>query len=263
MTAERKRSRRRTKEFVPHRPVLSEHDAFSAAEPRPPSNGPRQDKKNYAERFSRALAIHFANALRPSFPTITPDAEGRGQESRARARKNYKKLDVGYSTNELGLALGVSIKTLNFPDAASERFTKNYSRVDNELRAEATDYHERQPYAVLIGVLYLPIESCDDANRGRKAERGVSSFGAAVRFFRDRAGRTPPLDAPDKFERFFIGLYESAGAQPGGTVYFDVMRPPPRSRRLRENEGMTFQQIIAEIQQTYDSINNPPFQWAE
>lgn len=251
------------REFVPHVPVHSEVDALNAAEPRPAANAAPSEKKNYAERVSRALAIHFANALRTSFPEITPDSQGRGQEMRARSRKSYKKLDVGYATTELGLALGISIKTLHFPDPASRRFTKNYTRIDAELRAEAADYHERQPYAVLVAVLFLPVESCDDANRGQRAETGVSSFGAAVRYFRDRAGRMPPLDAPDKFERFFVGLYESSGEERGKTVYFDVMNRPPKSRRLIGDEGITFQQVIAEIQRTYDKINNPPFEWAE
>lgn len=251
----------RKKEFVPHRPVRSVRDALEAAEPRPEATATATPKKNYAERLSRALAILIANQLRRKFPGITPDSEGRGQETRARARKKFKKLDVGYSTLELGLALGVSIKTLNFPDPKSKRYTKNYSRIDNELRAEATDYHERQPFAVLVGVLYLPLTSCDDAAAAKTtSEKDISSFGAAVRFFRDRANRETPDGPPDRFERFFVGLYELGT---GETVYFDVMNPPPRNRRLREGEGMTLSQMIAEIQRTYDEVNNPPFVWAE
>jgi hypothetical protein len=92
----------------------------------------------------------LANALRPSFP-ILPDEFGKKQESKARTSKGYKKLDINYSTTELGLGLGVFVKTLNFKDPKSQRYTKNYSRIDNELRAEASDYHERQPYAVRNG----------------------------------------------------------------------------------------------------------------
>lgn len=112
------------------------------------------DKKNYAERLSRALAQRFANALRPHFEGILPDSSGKGQESKARSAKGYKKLDVNYSTPELGLGLGVSIKTINFVDPKSKRYTKNYTRVDAELRAEATDYHDRQPYSVMVAVIF-------------------------------------------------------------------------------------------------------------
>ena len=137
--------------------IESIHEALDAAEPRPEHTFSATDKKNYAERLSRALATCLANALRPHLPGITPNPTGERQEAPARTSKGFKKLDVNYSTPELGLGLGVSIKTLNFPDAGSGRFTKNYSRIDNELRAEATDYHQRQPYSVLVGVLFLPI----------------------------------------------------------------------------------------------------------
>ncbi|MGH7015459.1 MAG: hypothetical protein ACRED8_00075, partial [Caulobacteraceae bacterium] len=58
----------------------------------------RDQKKNYAEILSRELALTVANRLRPSFKNILPDEHGRGQESRARTSKGFKKLDVNYST---------------------------------------------------------------------------------------------------------------------------------------------------------------------
>src|SRR5689334_15108379 len=69
----------------------------------------REKKKNYAESLSRSLATRLANALRPTFPGILPDKSGRSQESKARTSKGYKKLDINYSTTELGLGLGVSV----------------------------------------------------------------------------------------------------------------------------------------------------------
>src|SRR5207237_4749262 len=113
------------------------------------------------------LAVLAASRLRKTFPAITPLANGTRQESKARTGKGVKKLDVNYSTPELGLALGVSIKTLNFRDAGSKRYTKNATRIDNELRAEAMDYHKRQPYSVLVGVVFVPVDSCDDGNPNR------------------------------------------------------------------------------------------------
>jgi len=38
---------------------------------------------------------------------------------------------------------------MNFRDGTSRRYTKNSRRIDNELRNEASDIHDRQPYAVL------------------------------------------------------------------------------------------------------------------
>jgi hypothetical protein len=214
------------------------------------------EKKNYAEILSRELAQRFADRLRSVFPGILPDPSGKGQESRARTSKGFKKLDVNYSTIELGLGLGVSIKTINFRDAASKRYTKNYTRADGELRAEASDYHERQPYAVMVAVVFLPIDACDDAGKG-----GVSSFGAAVKIFRERAGRASPKDATMLFERVFVGLYEADGADFGKVGFFDVLEAPPKSGRPRTL--MTFDALIGAIVRTYDERNAPTFVWAD
>lgn len=234
-------------------------EAFEAAKPRPAQGADRSQKKNYAERLSRELAQSFADHLRSSFEGILPTPEGEGQESKARTSKGYKKLDVNYSTLELGLALGVSIKTINFPDRGSARFTKNYSRNENELRAEAIDYHKRQPWAVMVAIIFLPVESASDANPKAKAEQGASSFGSAVRFFRNISGRTLPSGESDIFERVFIGLYDKSGE----TRFFDVEKAPPKTRPPREDELLSHGEVIAAIRATYDLRNSPPFEWAD
>lgn len=213
-------------------------------------------KKNYAEGLSRALAQRFADALRHDFPGILPDTQGRGQESRARTGKGLKKLDVNYSTIELGLGLGVSIKTINFRDAKTRRYTKNYTRVDNELRAEAADYHERQPYAVLCAVIFLPSDACNDGSSA-----APSSFGQAVQIFRYRAGRERPADDSTLFERILIGLYDAEGDAFGRVAFFDVTNAPPRLGR--PPELLNFRQAIEAIAATYDQRNKTTFVWAE
>jgi hypothetical protein len=212
-------------------------------------------KKNYAELLSRALAIRVANALRSSFPGILPDESGRGQESRARTAKGIKKLDVNYSTIELGLGLGLSIKTINFRDAKTGRYTKNYTRADGELRAEASDYHVRQPFAVMVAVVFLPLDSCEDG------VRDPSSFGQAVRVFRFRDGRKEPSDDPNLFERVFIGLYDTNEATFGDVGFFDVMTAPPRNGKPADL--LTFDGIVDQIRRTYDERNSPEFEWAD
>ncbi len=231
-------------------------DVLKVSSPRPCSNESQVAKKNYAERFSRNMATCIANSLRRHFPGVTPEADGSSQEAPARTAKGFKKLDVGYSTPELGLALGVSVKSIHFPDPKAGRFTKNYSRNDNELRAEATDYHQRQPYAVLVGVLFLPIECCDDAGDSE----GISSFGAAVRFFRPRAGREDHRDEPDKFERFFVAIYD---ANTGDTDFFDVMQSPPKRGRPSRNKCLSLSGFVEQVADSYNARNDPPFKWDE
>jgi hypothetical protein len=232
--------------------------ALDQAEPRPKDSAAAPDKKNYAERLSRHLATLVANELRPDFPGILPDEEGRMQESRARTAKGVKKLDVNFSTIDLGLGLGVSIKTLNFVDAGSSRYTKNYTRIDNELRAEAKDYHQRQPFSVMVAVVFIPMDAALDG-RGDNP----SSFGQAIKVFRHRAGRRTAKDEEELFERVFVVLYTHEGDQRGEAICFDVMDAPPRSGLPKQPPAMDFEAMIREIKQTYLLRNDPPFTWAE
>lgn len=240
-------------------------EALGKAGKRPSDTALQGEKKNYAERLSRQLAQLIADRLRPYFPGIFPDEKGRGQESPARTARGFKRLDVNYSTAELGLGLGVSIKTVTARDPRTKRYTKNYTRIDAELRAEAVDYHKRQPFAVMVALIFLSIDACDDAkgpNSGKsKRESEPSSFGAAVRAFRFRANRRDHKNDLDLFERVLVGLYETEGENAGRVHFFDVMERPPRYGRPRASALMTLDQSIEAIRKTYDERNNPPFEW--
>lgn len=204
-------------------------------------------KKNYAEVLSRSIAEKFANALRKDFSGILPDEHGKGHESTARASKRAKKLDVNYSNPYIGLGLGISIKTLNFRDPKSQRYTKNFTRIDNEWRAEASDYHERQPYAVMIGILFLPLDSVEDSKGTH------SSFAGAVSIFRHRSGRQGPSNRTELFERLFIGLYETASEYRGAVRFFDVSKAPPRAGI--PSKTLDFFEVIQSVRSDYDRRN--------
>lgn len=220
---------------------------------------PRAKKKNFAEGFSRAMATLIAAKLRRHFAGITPDEHGRKQESRARTSKGFKKLDVNYSTPELGLALGVSLKSIHSKTVGSG-YRRNYSRNDNELRAEAMDYHQRQPFAVLIGLLFLPIDACDDRTKGKSGDPPHSSFASAVRYFRDRGTRSASDDPLDLLEAFFIGLYDE---NDDSVVFFDVAESPPKLRRPDSSETLTLEQVVDRIRICYDRRNVRPFEWKD
>ena len=211
------------------------------------------------------MAQCFADALRQRFPDVLPTADGHRHESRARGAQGVKKLDVNASTPEYGLALGLSIKTLNFPDSktsrsgvtTSGRYTKNLGRIATELRAEAMDYHVRQPFAVMAAFVFLPIESCDDG--GREA----SSFGKAVKTYRPYSGRAGFADNPQAFEQFFVALYALDENERCTSVeFFDVQDPPPRTRRPRKDETCDFDSVIRKVLAAFDMRNEPPFEWA-
>lgn len=216
----------------------------------------RDEKKNFAQTLSDLLAVRIADSLRGDFPGILPyrDPQGgvvRGTESPARTLKGVKKLDVNFSTVQLGLGLGVSIKTLNFRDAGTGRYTKNVSRIDNELRAEAGDYHERQPFAVLSGIVFMPADAVEDGE--------ISSFAHAALTFRFRQGRSSHRDGPELFERLYIALYEASDAERMGSVIcFDTGHAPPRRGPPRTGAGrMTLSEVLADIKTAFYERNVP------
>lgn len=239
--------------------------ALDAAEPKPQPDGLQADKKNYAQRLSNALAQTVADALRPHIPTITPLPDGREQESRVRVGGGgQKRLDVKATDPTLGLTLSVSIKTYSFQDYNGRtkslgRYTKNAVRNDHELRGEASVVHQRQPYAVLVGVMFLPVEAALD---GRS---GPSSFAHHVATLRKRAGRgRRPVFIEgvggrawmqvggddtryELFERVFIGLYESRGTRRGHVRFVDVERPVPATGAPTEEASLSFDGLVDEV----------------
>lgn len=218
----------------------------------------RARKKNFAEKLSRELAQIVANALRARFPGITPTADGSGHERRTRSAKGVKKLDINYSTTDLGLGLGVSIKTVTAIDPKTKRFTKNYSRIDNELRAEAKDYHQRQPYAVMAAIVFLPESACLDGSPATP-----SSFGASIQSFRYRSGRVMARDEEELFEAVFVACYRDTEPDLGDVWFFAVETAPPREGLPIVADRLTFAQVLERITRMYETRNDPPFEWAE
>ncbi|MFN9810098.1 MAG: hypothetical protein ACK6CU_10755 [Deltaproteobacteria bacterium] len=202
----------------------------------------RGAKKNHAQRLSTAIAQKVADALRGDFPDIAPDEDGGGHESLSAGAEGVKKLDVNYSTKRSGLELAVSIKTMNFRDEETRRYTKNTKRIDGELRAEAQDCHKRFPYAVLAACFFLPVEAANDG-------KGRSSLKHNADVFARRAGRKSKDDDPSLFEFVFIGLYRD-----DGTVRLFPATPEVPPRGVPE-KTMTFTEVLAEIRRLHAERN--------
>lgn len=204
----------------------------------------RAAKKNYAQRLSTAIAQKVADGLRDRFPTILPSVDGKMHESRSMGAGGLKKLDVNYSTPEIGLGLGISVKTINFRDLATKRYTKNVKRVDAELRAEAQDYHTRQPYSLLAGLVFMPSDAATDGVGER------SSFRHAREVFAGRSGRRGPTDDPSRFERLWIGLYGTTVEALGDVRFVDVSNDG-----ADDGEVLRFRHILDEIQKEFRGRN--------
>ena len=217
----------------------------------PGGSDPRELKHGFAFRLSTALGRTVADALRADFPGVLPDPDGKGGESAAPVHSGFKKLDVNYSTQQLGLALGVSIKTLNFPDPASRRFTKNATRIDNELRAEAQDYHGRQPYCVMVAFVFVPEAATRDPGRKNK-----TSFRHIYEVLSKRSARTGPTDPADRFELMFLVTYnEEESAESFGSLRITHIGRVQDAANEPENI-VTFDEAIREIAATF-LLRNP------
>lgn len=206
------------------------------------------DKKNWAQRFSNALATAVANGLRDSYPNalVTPSANGEKQEYRVGGQVDRKKTDVAVLDIAAGLVAGVSIKTLTFRDTHTDpetkekyvgRYQRNVKRNDMELRDEADTLHRRQPFAVLTALMFVPRDACWDGVTGN------SSFAHMVFTLRKRSGRDSPEGRFDLFERVFVGLIDFDG----GVGFFDVMQTPRQNQPPDEADLLSFDQLLAEI----------------
>jgi hypothetical protein len=237
------------------------HDVLQAAAPRPQDvarareerHRLAEEKRTYATRFADKMAICIANGLRESFPGVLPDEGGAGIESPAQSVRGPKKLDVNYSTPQLGLGFGISLKSVHFREKEKRGYIHNMKRNDEELRTEASGYHQRQPYAIMVAVVFLPDEACEDASL-----RYSSSFGAWVKYLRPLALRNSPQDDIARYERVFIGLYSRDGSR---MEFFDVAKAPPK--RGRPPLLLSFGDFLEEIERTYLRRNSAEFEWAE
>ncbi len=239
---------------------------LASAEPRPSATASPQQKNLYAGRFATAMAATLARDLAVHFPGIEATASRSAQSMRA-----TKQLDIGFSTPQLGLALGISLKSVHLREAAgSGRYTHNLKRNEEELRIEAAGYHRRQPYAVMVGILFVPFDSCTDARSARTS----SSFGSWVRHLRPFAHRSGPHDEADCFERLYIGLYEPDGSD---LAFFDIRTAPPKNGKPRRDGSLfgaadqrgapvrtlSYAELLREVRRCYLERNSVDFVWAD
>jgi len=197
----------------------------------------------FAIAFADHMGTEVAKALDPHFPGIVSG------ETPSRATRGMKRVDVKYSTPEAGLGLALSFKSVHRGERDGDtRFTHNMKRNDEELRVEATGHHLRQPYAVMVAVLFLPFESCDDLKK--------SSFASWVEYLWPLKGRIEPEDPPDRFELVYIALYARDGSKLGFyRVGGDVACP----RKGRPKKLLSLADFLAEIRTTYDRRNGRDF----
>jgi hypothetical protein len=221
--------------------------ALVKADPRPTSSSSPGDKITYATRFADAMAEQLAIDLAPRFPGIDATTKRSAVTS-----KGKKQLDISFSTPKMGLALGVSLKSVHVREAGG-RYTHNMKRNDEELGTEASVYHERQPWAVMAAVMFLPFDACDDGKKGNP-----SSFGSWVRGLRPRVGRSSPGERESLLEKGYIALYQPDGSN---LQFFDIESAPPKHGV--PGDLLSYANFIEALYRAYTQRNHAEFRWAD
>ena len=198
--------------------------ALRAAGDKPPDSASAPVKKSYSEKISAAVARAVAQELRarglkgarPALPGVLDTS---GAERRMAGGIGAKKVDVTWATEEAGLLLGISIKTINFRDRRTGNFQKNLTNRRGDMLFEAVTLHRRFPYAVLGGLFFLDKGAAEDATGRRR-----STFLNAHARFKLFTGREDPGGRDEQYERLYLVLLDASSSHARCDAY-PVGRP--------------------------------------
>lgn len=188
--------------------------ALKALPPKPPDSAKQSEKKAYSEAMSAHIAKALASELRGRGMTETRPAEPgeqglSGAERRLAGGIGAKKVDVTWTTEESGLLLAISVKTINFRDGRSRNFQKNLTNRRSDMIAEALTLHRRFPYAIVAGFLFMDMGARNDQTTKRK-----STFENAFPRLRLFTGRLDPAGRDEQFERLYLVLVDANQSRP-------------------------------------------------
>ncbi|MGW4215373.1 hypothetical protein ACWEIJ_45895 [Lentzea sp. NPDC004789] len=183
--------------------------ALKTLPPKPGDDATQGAKRSYSQQMSAALAAAVAEELRHrGMSSARPGGPGElgksGAERRISGGIGAKKVDVTWATEESGLLLGVSIKTINFRDVTSQNFQKNLINRRGDLLVEAVTLHRRFPYAVLAGLLVLDKAAASDSTDKRRST--LANAFPRLRLF---TGRSDPAGRDEQFERLYLLLVDA------------------------------------------------------
>ncbi|WP_293785922.1 hypothetical protein [uncultured Aeromicrobium sp.] len=183
--------------------------AIKVAGTKPDDDASSATKKNYNERLSAQFALAIAAELRrrgmkEARPSTPGDIGLSGAERRLAGGIGAKKVDVTWATEESGLILACSVKTILFKDSRTRNYQKNLTNRRGDLLIEAVTLHRRFPYAVLAGFLFLDVGAASDGTDRRR-----STFHNAFPRLRLFTRRPDPSGRDEQFERLYLLLVDS------------------------------------------------------
>ncbi len=193
--------------------------ALKALRDKPDDRATQSTKKAYSEemsaRIARALADELrARGMREARPAEPGELGLSGAERRLAGGIGAKKVDVTWATEESGLLLGISVKTINFRDGRSKNYQKNLTNRRGDMLAEALTLHRRFPYAVVAGFLFL-----DKGARADNTDKRRSTFENAFPRLRLFTGREDPAGRDEQFERLYLVLVDANRFRPTFECY--------------------------------------------
>jgi hypothetical protein len=193
--------------------------ALKSLPTKPPDSSTREAKRAYSEAMSAKVAVALGDELRhrgmrEARPSGPGDAGTSGAERRLAGGIGAKRVDVSWATDESGLLLGISVKTINFRDGRSHNFQKNLVNRRGDMLGEALTLHRRFPYAVVAGFLFLDKDARHDDTEKRK-----STFENAFPRLRLFTGRDDPTGRDEQFERLYLLLVDANPFQPSLACY--------------------------------------------
>jgi hypothetical protein len=222
---------------------------------KPPDDARASVKKRYSELVSQAVAEVFAGELRErGLHTALPappgevQGSGSGAERRMSGGIGAKKVDVTWSTEESGLLLAISVKTINFRDGRSGTFQKNLTNRRGDMLFEAVTLHRKFPYAVLAGFFILDHEAAKDATARRK-----STFNNAHLRLKIFTGRADPAGRDEQYERLYVVLMNASSADAPFQVYLAGHPEAPVSLDAAFDELLA---IVAERDPDFYELDN-------
>lgn len=176
---------------------------------KPPDTATRASKKRYSEQVSQVIAAAFAEELRQrglkeARPALPGALGTSGAERRMAGGIGAKRVDVTWATEQSGLLLGISVKSINFRDAKTNNFQKNLINRRGDMLIEAVTLHRRFPYAVLAGFIFLDKEAANDSTIKRR-----STFENAHNRLRLFTGREDPAGRDEQYEQMYILLLDA------------------------------------------------------
>jgi hypothetical protein len=125
-----------------------------------------------------------------------------------------KKVDVSWATEESGLLLAISVKSINFRDRRSGNFQKNLVNRRGDMLFESVTLHRRFPFSVLAGCLILDHQAANDTT-GRRRSTFVNAH-SRLRLF---TGRDDPAGRDEQYEKLYVVLLDANPFKPDVMTY--------------------------------------------